>query len=796
MRQQQGNENEALNAHPITITRQGMTGRIANNESIPRLPNEARETDNATLPPNQMHIRPTRKAFVRPTNTVIPAHPQVEEKIALPMGIIVQPLSEEAGEVPLVDFSQVRLDPNGPPVTQVPRCRRCRGYINPYVIFTDGGRRWQCNLCRAYAEVTGQYFCPIDPQTGFRQDVQSRPELCFGTYDIVAPSEYLVRPPQKPVFLFMLDVSHNAIQSGMLQQQCDGILKAIEQMEDDDATYVSFIAFDSVIYLFNLRSSFSAPKMIVAPDLVFDTPQINDQNNLEPVELPALAEDLVVSVQDSYDLIKMLIEKLPTMFANTSNVESAFGPALNTALTLIGPTGGKIIASVGSMPSMGEGRLRARDNEKKVMGTNNEYLLCVPAIDWYKQRSICASQLQVSIDLVVNDAAAVDLASIAPLARYTSGHIYRYNATSRIGGLALDMARLLLRDTGFEAVLRLRCAANLQVANCFGHCYVQDSSLLRLPVVDSDTTYTLQFKVANAINSQNFFIQVALLYTTRNRERRIRVHTFALQVSSSIPRILNSMDCTAAANMLMKWGIDYATNASFATTQQKINDKIIAMLKATKQNTAGRFGSALVVPESLKYLPQMMVGYYRQAAIRNSTLFDTMPDERVASQGLFMVLPPTPALTYCVPAVYCGYAQRLHSQDNLPVLEQCAQDSLRPDGIYLISLGTSLIIWYGKGVDARILDEYKLISNDDNVIAGDSTLSGDENIAEAAARFEDLVRSQQLATQAGVHTAPRIVPQGDTIEKWVMAQLSEEDAKEAVGLGAYLSLLHRKVSLE
>lgn len=31
--------------------------------------------------------------------------------------------------------------------TGIVRCRRCRTYINAYVMFTDGGRRWRCNVC-------------------------------------------------------------------------------------------------------------------------------------------------------------------------------------------------------------------------------------------------------------------------------------------------------------------------------------------------------------------------------------------------------------------------------------------------------------------------------------------------------------------------------------------------------------------------------------------------------------------------------------------------------------------------
>ena len=32
-------------------------------------------------------------------------------------------------------------------VGTIVRCRRCRTYINAYVMFTDGGRRWRCNVC-------------------------------------------------------------------------------------------------------------------------------------------------------------------------------------------------------------------------------------------------------------------------------------------------------------------------------------------------------------------------------------------------------------------------------------------------------------------------------------------------------------------------------------------------------------------------------------------------------------------------------------------------------------------------
>lgn len=40
-------------------------------------------------------------------------------------------------EVPVVNFVS----------TGIIRCRRCRTYVNPYVTFTDAGRKWRCNIC-------------------------------------------------------------------------------------------------------------------------------------------------------------------------------------------------------------------------------------------------------------------------------------------------------------------------------------------------------------------------------------------------------------------------------------------------------------------------------------------------------------------------------------------------------------------------------------------------------------------------------------------------------------------------
>ena len=67
----------------------------------------------------------------------------VTARWGLPLGAIVSPMAADAAPVPMVDFGN----------STIVRCRKCRTYINPFVQWTDGGRRFRCNLCGSLTEV-------------------------------------------------------------------------------------------------------------------------------------------------------------------------------------------------------------------------------------------------------------------------------------------------------------------------------------------------------------------------------------------------------------------------------------------------------------------------------------------------------------------------------------------------------------------------------------------------------------------------------------------------------------------
>lgn len=65
------------------------------------------------------------------------------------------------------------------------------------------------------------YFAHLD-HTGRRTDIQHRQELYLGSYEFVATKLYCKNsiPPKQPAFIFFLDVSYNAMRSGLIDLFC------------------------------------------------------------------------------------------------------------------------------------------------------------------------------------------------------------------------------------------------------------------------------------------------------------------------------------------------------------------------------------------------------------------------------------------------------------------------------------------------------------------------------------------------------------------------------------------------
>ena len=147
--------------------------------------------------------------------------------------------------------------------------------------------------------------------------------------EISAPAEYMVRPPQAPVFVFVIDVSHTAVASGMLQCAVDAIKASLQDLPGSPRTQVAFITYDSTVHYYNLKQTLRAPQMIAVPEI-------------DDVYVP-LPDDLLVNLYESRELVDMLLDSLVDLFLHNNEVECAMGAAVKGAFQIMQHIGGKML---------------------------------------------------------------------------------------------------------------------------------------------------------------------------------------------------------------------------------------------------------------------------------------------------------------------------------------------------------------------------------------------------------------------------------------------------------------------
>ena len=66
-----------------------------------------------------------------------------------------------------------------------------------------------------------------------------------------------------------------------------------------------------------------------------------------------LPDDLLVNLSDSRHVVEALLDSLPSMFEENTNIESAFGPALKVAFMVMSQLGGKLLIFQSTLLSLG-----------------------------------------------------------------------------------------------------------------------------------------------------------------------------------------------------------------------------------------------------------------------------------------------------------------------------------------------------------------------------------------------------------------------------------------------------------
>ncbi|XP_041044984.1 protein transport protein Sec24B-like isoform X2 [Carcharodon carcharias] len=616
----------------------------------------------------------------------IPQTQALLSKAKLPLGLLLHPF-RDLTHLPVITSSTIV------------RCRTCRTYINPFVSFLDQ-RRWKCNLCYRVNDVPEEFM--YNPLTRSYGEPHKRPEVQTATVEFIASSDYMLRPPQPAVYLFVFDVSHNAVESGYLDICCQSLLENFDKLPGDSRTRIGFITFDSTVHFFNLQEGLSQPQMLIVSDI-------------EDIFIPT-PDSLMVNLYESKELIKDLLKALPTMFTNTRETHSALGPALQAAFKLMSATGGRISVFQTQLPSVGVGRLLSREDPNQRSTTKGVQHLA-PATDFYKKFALDCSGQQVAVDLFLLSGQYTDMASLACMSKYSAGSVFYYPSFHHIHNPAQaekfqkDLKRYLIRKIGFEAVMRIRCTKGLSIHTFHGNFFVRSTDLLSLANINPDSGFTVQMSIEeNLVDTSIVCFQAALLYTSSKGERRIRVHTLCLPVVTSVADVYAGADVQAITCLLATMAVDRSVSSSLSDARDALVNAVVDSLSAYRSTVSNLQRSVLVAPNSLRLFAVYILALLKQQAFRTGT--STRLDERVFAMCEMKTQPLVHLMLTIHPNLY--RIDNLSDEGSItvgdktvpqPPILQLSAEKLSKEGAFLMDCGSVMYLWIGKSCSSNFISE-------------------------------------------------------------------------------------------
>ncbi|XP_076437651.1 protein transport protein Sec24A-like isoform X2 [Babylonia areolata] len=615
----------------------------------------------------------------RCTLNAIPQTSALLNKARLPLGILIHPF-KDLSQLPVIQSSVIV------------RCRSCRTYINPFVTFVDQ-RRWKCNLCFRVNDLPDEFsFDPVSKSYG---EPQRRPEIRSATIEFIAPSEYMLRPPQPAVYLFILDVSFNAVETGYLQLFTQTLVEELDRLPGDARTQIGFICFDRSLYFFNLSEGLSQPQMMVVPDL-------------EDVFLPC-PDSLMVNLHERRDMVTELLTQMPALFEGNLETGNALGSALQAGFKLLNSTGGRMTVVQTTLPTVGPGALDNREAASKNASRSVSNL--GPSSDFYKKLALDCSGQQVAVDLFMLNGQYADIATVSCISKYSGGCVQYYPSFHAVRNPAMsdkfesDLRRYFTRKIGFEAVMRIRCTRGISIHTFHGNFFVRSTDLLSLPNVNPDAGFGMQMSIEeNLTESSNVCFQAALLYTSSKGERRIRVHSLCVPVTNQLSDVFTGADQQAIASLLAKMAVDRTISSSLDDARDAMLNACQDMLNAyATQIPASQRVGALMAPYSLRLLPLFTLAMLKSTAFRISA--NIRVDDRVYAHLLAKCLPTGILLQTFYPHLYPVHGLSdedvvEHNKEKYPRAPRLQLSSANIDrhGVYVLDQGENMYMMVGGAV--------------------------------------------------------------------------------------------------
>uniref|UniRef100_K3W624 Uncharacterized protein n=1 Tax=Globisporangium ultimum (strain ATCC 200006 / CBS 805.95 / DAOM BR144) TaxID=431595 RepID=K3W624_GLOUD len=749
--------------------------------------------------------------FIRPTLNHVPRTKEVLKECGLPLAAVICPLAdlqEDELPIPLVDFG-----PTGPL-----RCTRCRAYVSSFTKFIQGGRKFVCNICTLSNETPRDYYCSVD-QNGRRRDVQERAELSRGSVDYVVPAAYTVRPPQEPIFVFVLDVSLFSFQTNLATSALNAIKYILPALAQNKRKKIGIVTFDSSVHYYRMDHS-SSISINVCPDI--DEPAA-----------PLPPSSWLVSMEDpsAQDKINELADIITNTFQATQKNQAVSGAALWSVVDALSVSGGRIIMLHSGAPRIGIGKVK-REEVSGAYGTTKEVDLYTPEDNnQYEALAKRCAESHISLDVFSVANSFSSLADVGRVCELTGGRVqympqFEKEKSSNTHHLQTSLLRLVDRDCGYEAVLKVRCSAGLRVDRSYGNFYNSRGSdgysvdEMEFAVIDQDRSICVTFAHdENLADGSDAYIQAALLYTRSDGIRCVRVHNLALPVEPLLSNVFRFADldatCSVWQRMAAKQFVDKSLmRATPSAVKDHLVDQCVSVLFNYRKFCASSSSSGqLILPESLKLLPLYTLATLKSRALRGNLtgnpprgFIDVRADERVMMMGLLNSLPVEFAVSAVYPKLYsmhdmtedCGSLDE-DGKFILPPQLPPTAEKLDEAGIFLLHSAMCCYLYIGPRVSSDLLMELFGVEHADTA---ETTLdlferlkSEDAAEHDGAGGLRERVRSivEYLNSTMPITQPLEILTKNDWRANRFMSALVEDRTRNDVSYVEFLVQVHKKI---
>jgi len=309
--------------------------------------------------------------------------------------------------------------------------------------------------------------------------------------------------------------------------------------------------------------------------------------------------------------------------------------------------------------------------------------------------------------------------------------------------------------------------------------------------VDEDKSFAVEIAhEENEISASTACLQAALLYTTTSGERRIRVLTLELPVTSALNSIFDSADVDACVSLTARIAAEATLSASPLTGAEKLQNACLEALRAYRSLCPphAKTTAALLLPENLRLLPLYTLAAMKAALYASPA--EARADERAALIATIANASATEATVLAHPRLFQAYPPLEKGPNGLPAPLPLSAQSVQTNAAYLLDDGQQLSLWFGRDVPSEMLQ----------AAFGWPSLQGVDlatlrllppNTSPVAAEIHALVDAARVGRPAG-WTPLRVLVQGTSDTPFVRA-LIEDQTKQMMSYPEFLLHCHRYI---